>query len=89
MDFKCIQKDLLYVLEIVPTYSNISELVWQLIPDFTTVEYNTYTRMVYSINSNSGKICIPLNEDSYKIWYSDIPTMYQVLGDKNLLNPYI
>jgi hypothetical protein len=64
-------------------------MIWNLIPDFKSIEYNTYTRLAYSINSNTGKICVPLDEDSYKTWYTDLITAYQLIEDRSLLKAYV
>ncbi len=81
IDLANLNKELEYVLDIIPGYSVTSELIWDVLPDFTTMEYNTYTRMPFSANSNTKKICIPLNEESYRTWYTDIPNVYQCLED--------
>jgi hypothetical protein len=61
-------------------------LISKLIPDFGFIEYNSYTRLPYSINTNTFKICIPMKEDSYKLLYSELPTVYDVLKGKVNLN---
>jgi hypothetical protein len=70
------------VLDITNLFKDIHELKEHLIPDFTQLEYNSYTRFPYSINSNSYKICIPITSESYKILYTEVPTVYDLLNEK-------
>jgi hypothetical protein len=67
VDFTHIKREVAYVMEIIPDYISTSELVWDLLPDFSNIEYNIYMRLPFSINSNTKKLCVPLDEDSYKI----------------------
>ncbi len=72
IDFANLNKELEYSLEIITGYSETSELIWDVLQDFTTIEYNTYTRMSFSVNSNTKKIWIPFNEESIQTFLTYI-----------------
>lgn len=77
-------RDFQILIEVIPRLSEVN-IDSDFMPNFHLVEYNSYTRLPYSVNSNTKKLCIPMSHDIYKIWYRDLPTVYDVLKNRERL----
>lgn len=75
-------------VEITGLYADIQDLKSKIIPEFTYLEYNTYTRIPYSINSNTGKLCILIEEHTYKLKYDELPNILSIANGRLNVNDF-
>lgn len=79
-----IRREFSFMLDFVEGIYDIDSLILAMTPDFKNLEYNTYTRMAYSINSSTGKVCEVMNPViSYKKLETDYKTVHDILGESS------